>query len=335
MQQTSPLLRRDNVFTDNPFLVKTVVIECIFTAAFLVVAGLCVRVLLRGRGSRSVYALLLSSSIFYILDLVLDLAENCMIVTQQNGNTFLHISQTEAFFGPMAFPILFAAVALAATKRYAFVSGISGRKLRKFDPLVLVGVLIVAWLSITSLVFAGLNMSLFGFEFDRLLEGPAFISFLKQINRINNVGYTRSAALCVGSLFLVFTIVHTYMKMKINQQFHDDVTKWMALLVMPACVLNFLYVLIFTILSSPNVSSKVFLTDASANAFNLADTVISPGVPFLIAFALAAIGLKQLAWNHSTDSTEGFVPMNDWPAKRRDQEAAPAYDGKGSDGKGF
>ncbi len=74
----------------------------------------------------------------------------------------------------------------------------------------------------------------------------------------------------------------------------------MTLLVMPACALNFLYVLIFTILLSPNVSNKVFQTEASVNAINLADAVISPGVPFLIAFALAVIGLKHLTWKHST-----------------------------------
>lgn len=74
----------------------------------------------------------------------------------------------------------------------------------------------------------------------------------------------------------------------------------MALLVMPAVAMNFLYVLIFTILLSPNVSDRVFTTQASANAINLADEVVSPGIPFLIAIALVVIGLKHMIWKHST-----------------------------------
>jgi len=319
------LNRRFSVFTDNPVLVKTVAIEGIFTAAFLVVAGLCIRVLFLGRGSRTVYALLLSSSVFYVLDLALVIAGNSITTTQQNFMTVLHLAEAETFFGPMAFPILFTAVTLAALKRYAFVSGISGLKIRKFDPIVLVGLLIVAWLAIISLVLAGLTIALYRSEFDTDIT---LASFVEQSNRINNAGYTRSAALCVGSLYIVFTIAYTYMKMRRNQHFHDDVTKWMAFLVMPACALNFLYVLIFTILLSPNVSNKVFQTEASVNAINLADAVISPGVPFLIAFALAVIGLKHLTWKHSTGSTEGFVPMNDWPTNRREHEAEPSIDKK-------
>ncbi|KLO16836.1 hypothetical protein SCHPADRAFT_994804 [Schizopora paradoxa] len=323
MEQTRNALlqRRDNIFTDNPFLAKSVVIESIFTAAFLVVVGLCTRVLILGRGSRLVYALLLSSSIFYVIDLCLVIAENVTIVTVSNADMSLHTAQAEEFFGALAFPLLFASAALAAVKRYFFVSGITGHKIHKFDPIVATGTLIATWLTITSLVLAGCNIALFDFEFDTILEGPTLKSLIKQINRINNVGYVRSAALCVGCLYIIFSIVYTYLKMRRNEHFHDEVTKWMAFLVMPAVVMNFFYVLIFTILLSPKVSSQVFQTFESVNAIELADEVVSPGIPFLISLALVAIGLKHMVWKHSTTSTEGFVPMNDWPTRKLDAEA--------------
>ena len=74
----------------------------------------------------------------------------------------------------------------------------------------------------------------------------------------------------------------------------------MALLVMPAVVMNFFYVLIFTILLSPKVSAQVFQTFASINAINLADEVVSPGIPFLISIALVVVGLKHTTWKQST-----------------------------------
>lgn len=73
----------------------------------------------------------------------------------------------------------------------------------------------------------------------------------------------------------------------------------MALLVLPACVLNSLYDLIFAVLLSPQVGEKAFRTVASANAINLANVAVGPGTSFLVAFALGVVGLKQLIWSHS------------------------------------
>lgn len=159
------------------------------------------------------------------MDLALDIAENTVTPNVQTASAMLHLVQAEAFFGPAAFPILFAAVTLAVTIRYDFVSGVSGRKIRAFDPVALLGVLVVAWQFIVSFVLAGLEISASGFSFNRILDGPAFFSFVNMVNQINTVGYTRSAAICVGCLYVVFTIVYTYVKMTRNQHFHDDVSE--------------------------------------------------------------------------------------------------------------
>ncbi|KLO16835.1 hypothetical protein SCHPADRAFT_901159 [Schizopora paradoxa] len=225
----------------------------------------------------------------------------------------------------MAFPVLFAATAIAALQRYETIFGISGHRIHAFDPPIITGALIVAWQSITSLVLAGLEINDFGLQFNKILDGQAFFSFSDMDNRVNSVGYTRSATFCIGCLFLVFTIAHTYDKMRNNQHFHDNVVKWMALFIMPALALEFFYVLIITVLLSPNIKFQAFELDGSVNALNLAAGVLSPGISFLIALALAIIGLRQpVWWNYSYSTSEGLPPTHEWPAAPPEYSVEPS-----------
>ncbi|KLO16834.1 hypothetical protein SCHPADRAFT_194676 [Schizopora paradoxa] len=211
----SQLLRRDGVVGIS-YVHAVMAIDILFCFGYFMLSGLCVRILMGGRGRRAPYAFLLISSLFYAVFLALDTAS----VSPSANITFtegLNLSNAMVFFLDLGFTSLFFAIAGVFLKRRTIVSELAGGTEEPASVgtilLVVVGVAISSWLLISSFVQAGTNISANTLLL-RIYESSFISTSTMDENERRHVqvvtaGYVVAAARCTTCIYVAFISVYT------------------------------------------------------------------------------------------------------------------------------
>jgi len=295
-------------------------IDIVFIIAFLVIIGLCVQVLVTGRGRRIPYALLLASATFYTVFLSLDLVGSGPPTTHVTITEVTNVSDVMAFFNDIAFPFLFFAIATFFIKRRTLAfekAGTSNEPAGIAEVLImLMGIVISGWLFISGIVHTGLNISsnVLILKIDKSSSRSEAVmqDDVRRQLRVFTAEYAVTAAQCSACLYVAFIAIYRKPKEQNRALLgHDEAAKWMAYLFPPLCLAYFTYLLFFTITGSPKIHLNVFKTINSLFRENLTEAVLRAMIPFLMSLVLIVVGLNQSLWNRALDSE--FKKMQDGP----------------------
>jgi len=240
------------------------------------------------------------------------------------------LTTAAVFFEDISFPLLFLAIAAVIFARRTQAHEMAGRSKEPFNDteiiVVLSGVAILLFLSIISIVHAGMNASTTAFIL-KIVKSPSTFDAreaaeqesIMRRNQVLTAGYVLVAARCIACFHVSFAAVYNFCTARRRLVDHVEAEKWMAYLLPPICIAYVVNLLWFTISEAPKLSFKIYKTVDDGQRANIADEVLWAAIPFLMSLVLLVVGVRRSFWDRKLD--DGFVKMHDWPAAKRDPYA--------------